>query len=345
MSQTKIEWADKVWNPVSGCTKVSEGCRNCYAERMSKRLAGRCGYPAEDPFRVTLHREKLGEPLKWRKPLRIFVNSMSDLFHADIPDKFIIDILSLIAEASHHTFMILTKRPERMRELLNHETIANDVWLQTSRGVNAERSPWPLPNLWLGVTAENQAAADERIPQLLQTPAAVRFVSVEPLLSEVNLSRYLKRPICKHWGENGDPNIYGRYFWKKQALVGAGWVGIDWVICGGETGPGARPMHPAWVRDLRDQCRAGGTPFFFKSFGEYVRVGECMNEEDDEEFYSKSSAAGTNVQRLNLQGGMGYHGEKSIYMQRIGKKRAGRELDGRTWEEFPGNGGQANDKG
>ena len=164
MANSKIEWTERTWNPVTGCTKISEGCQHCYAERMSKRLAGRCGYDKEDPFTVTMHPDKLNEPLKWKKPSKIFVCSMGDLFHDDVPIKAIIDVLSIIAEASWHTFLFLTKRPERMQEILTHETIAADVWLQTTTGLSADKPVWPLPNLWLGVTAENQKRADERIP-------------------------------------------------------------------------------------------------------------------------------------------------------------------------------------
>ncbi len=172
MGNTKIEWAEKSWNPVTGCTKISEGCKNCYAERMSKRLAGRCGYPADNPFKVTLHPERLDEPLRWKKPSRIFVCSMGDLFHEDVEPSFIQDVFWKMEECSQHIFMVLTKRPERMRKLLH-------VFYKGSQRI--------LPkHIWLGVTAENQEQADKRIPILLQIPAAVRFISYEPALGPVD---------------------------------------------------------------------------------------------------------------------------------------------------------------
>lgn len=166
MADTKISWCDKTWNPITGCTKCSPGCVNCYAERMSKRLAGRCGYPKENPFAVTFHPDKLQEPMKWHKPSRIFVCSMGDLFHEQVKDEWIDAVFMTMDLSRRHTFMILTKRPERMREYLSGRT-------------HIIRMVYPLPNVWLGVTVENQEQADKRIPFLLDTPAAKRFVSVE----------------------------------------------------------------------------------------------------------------------------------------------------------------------
>ena len=168
MATTKIEWCDSVWNPVTGCTPISEGCNHCYAKRMANRLRERYGYPADDPFRVTFHTFRLGEPERMKKPRRIFVCSMSDIFHKDVSDDYLDCIFSVITKCSHHTFMVLTKRPNRMLDYISD-------W------------PHPMSNLWLGVTAENQARADERIPILLQIPAAVRFVSVEPMLEYLRL--------------------------------------------------------------------------------------------------------------------------------------------------------------
>jgi len=219
---TKIEWTHPpgfrgvTWNPVTGCTPISAGCANCYARRMAKRLAGRYGYPQDDPFRVTVHEDRFEEPWAWKKPRFCFVCSMGDLFHADVCDTAIEIILRRIAESPQHIFCLLTKRPGWMCRLLRHD------------------EP-PLPNLWLGVTAENQRTADERIPLLLDTPAAVRFVSVEPMLGAVDLSAHLS--------------------------------GLSWCICGAETGPGARRMNLDWARSLRDQCRDASVPFFFKQAG------------------------------------------------------------------------------
>lgn len=297
MGTTTIEWADRVWNLVTGCTPVSEGCRHCYAARMSKRLRGRFGYPADDPFRVTLHPDRLEEPLHWKKPARIFVDSMGDLFHPDVPFEFIDQVFDVMNTygTGQHKFLILTKQHRRMNEYISSFGKYERGWFGRP-GFNHWFSTWPLPNVWLGVTAENQAMADERIPVLLKTPAAVRFVSVEPMLGPVDMCKikWAKIPI--------DPKVYERLgvpapdeIWScNDVLVsrpGDEWndpkIGLDWVISGGETGPGARPMHPDWVRSLRDQCQDAGVPFFFKGWG------------------------GTN------------------------KKEAGRLLDGVEWNQFP----------
>jgi protein gp37 len=272
MATTKIEWAEKVWNPVTGCTKVSEGCRHCYAERMAKRLAGRYGYPpTPDQFNVTLHPDKLEEPLHWKKPARIFVESMGDLFHKDVPDDFIDDVFNLMSEAFWHTFLILTKRPERMMCILeNYSGYLNitKIW----------------PNVWLGVSVEDQKTADERIPWLLKTPAVVRFVSVEPMLGEVNLTG------------NSDKEIWPWMLAKEDGHA------IDWVICGGETGPGARPLQPEWVENLLSQCLRAKVPFFFKQWGEW------------------SNASIVDSQRTLI---------------RVGRQKAGRYLCGQIWDQYP----------
>lgn len=327
MADTKIEWTDKTWNPVTGCTKISEGCQHCYAERMSKRLAGRCGYDKDDPFTVTLHPDKLNEPLKWKKPSKIFVCSMGDLFHDDVSLNLVDKIFAVMALCPQHIFILLTKRPERMKRYfydIGGTTRRDWVATQICKIKNTTRMPsfdWPLPNVWLGVTTENQKRADERVSILLDTPAAVRLASVEPMLTEVKLNRYLKYPICKHWKKDGNPSEYGKYQWEKQSLVCADWVGLDWVICGGETGPGARPMHPDWVRSLRDQCVSAGTPFFFKSWGDWAPG----------KLYDPQPFSQCNI--INLDGG-----ELTInsqLMRRVGKKQSGRLLDGRDWNEYP----------
>ncbi len=258
MAKTKIEWATHSWNPVTGCKPVSEGCQNCYAQRMTKRLAGRYGYPKDEPFRVTLHRDKFGQPSVWKKPSRIFVCSMGDLFHEDVKFQVIHKIWDIMKSCPQHTFLVLTKRPARMKELL--EIIYSKERLDWSKFWN---------HVWLGVTAENQARADERIPILLQIPAAVRFVSVEPMLGPVDLlsNDYLGGCInCEVCLDNPKTCIN-----RDQNRK------INWIICGGETGPGARPMRPAWVRSLRDQCQEAGVPFFFKQWGKWT-VAHRQNE-------------------------------------------------------------------
>lgn len=210
---SSIEWTESSWNPVTGCTKISAGCAHCYAERMAKRLHAMGQPNYRNGFEVTCHPDVLGMPLKWKKSQIIFVNSMSDLFHKAVPVRFIEEIFFTMNQARWHTFQILTKRADRMVQL-------------------ASRFKW-TPNVWMGVTVENDRHVD-RIDRLREVPAAVRFLSLEPLL-----------------GPLPDLDLFH----------------IDWVIVGGESGPGARPMDPAWVLDLRDQCLDAGVAFFFKQWG------------------------------------------------------------------------------
>lgn len=221
---TKIEWCDETLNPIKmRCTKVSEGCRHCYAERLlSRNLPGLSGYPASgEPPRLDL--KELEKPFHWKKPRRIFVESMGDLFHEDVPIEYLKQVLFNMMHCPQHTFMVLTKRPERMADFMCEYHIVR--------------------NIWLGVTAENQRTADERIPVLLSIPAAVHFVSVEPMLEKVDLD------LC---GAN-----YGRDSLNEKT---------NWVICGAETGMGARCMRPEWALDLLEQCDTAGVPFFFKKW-------------------------------------------------------------------------------
>ena len=231
---TKIEWADETWNPVTGCTPISEGCQNCYAKRMANRLKGRYGYPDDDPFRVTFHPDRVNEPLGWIKPKRIFVCSMGDFNHSEVEWNWQYKIIEIMFCNSDHTYMVLTKRPQELAERLDN------IYFHLGRNYGPE--PFPLKNLWLGVTAENQQRADERIPILLQIPAAVRFVSLEPLLGPVNV-------------------------FNIPDITDPRWP--DWVIVGGETGPGARKMEAEWAYSVRDQCISAGIPFFFKKWGSY----------------------------------------------------------------------------
>ena len=233
---TKIEWVQnqdgtkgETWNPVTGCTKVSAGCKNCYAERMARRLAGRAGYPEyPNHFGVTLRPDRLEQPLRWKKPRKIFVCSMSDLFHKDVPLEFILEVFDVIRKSPRHTFQILTKRADAMNAAL-------------SSGL-----PDPLPNVWLGTSVENQEQASERIPHLLSTPASVRFLSCEPLLGEIDFN------ACSAW----HPHYNNMYL-----------DGMHWVIVGGESGPGARPMNLDWARIVVGQCREASVPVFVKQLG------------------------------------------------------------------------------
>jgi protein gp37 len=284
---------------------------------MSKRLAGRCGYLVDEPFKVTLHPDKLGDPLKWKNPKEIFVNSMSDLFHDDVPDKFIAKVFAIMDLARQHTFMILTKRPERAVKLLNDQDFQVHIgWFQSQ----AEREfkvsvkeigPFPFKNVWFGTSVENQATADERIPLLLQIPAAVRFLSCEPLLGPINLTKWLQE--------------------------------IGWCIVGGESGPKARPMHPDWVMSLRDQCQVAQVPFFFKQWGEFreiYRYNSWPKYRDLVGVTTKAIGLEKSV-LLNadgsdlVNGGPEHKGYPISHLERVRKKQAGRELDGRMWDEFP----------
>ena len=235
---TRIEWCDETINPITGCTPISPGCDNCYAKKLSNRLKGRHGYPADYPFMPgTFHLSELEKPLKWKKKRRIFISSMGDLFHPSVKYSDFEEIMQVVAETTH-TYIMLTKRPqimlEHMKLYTNEEILLPD-------------------NLWLGVTAENQRTADERIPVLLQIPAAIRFVSVEPMLSGIDLfqAKAINGGPCGGGGEAGP---------VEYDIVSY----LDWVICGAETGPGKRPMDLDWARRIRDQCRAAGVPFFFK---------------------------------------------------------------------------------
>jgi protein gp37 len=282
---TGIEWTDATWNPVTGCTKVSAGCDHCYAETFAERWRGTAGHYFENGFDVELRPDKLDLPLKWRQPKRIFVNSMSDLFHDSVPDEYIAEVFAVMAAAPQHTFQVLTKRHARLRSLVGSQKF----WADVEHGVLDQHGvldiEWPLPNVWLGVSTENQQWADIRIPALLDTPAAVRFISAEPLLGP----------------------IYLPFKWTT------GQPRIDWVIAGGESGRGARPMHPDWPRVLRDICNSADIPFLFKQWGEFRPAPS---------YVPRPSPA---WQRDFEKWGM----------TRVGKKAAGRELDGRTWDEYP----------
>lgn len=291
--KTGISWTDATWNPVRGCSRVSEGCRNCYAERVAARFC-KPGQPYHGFAQIVAPRDlldavggrrngwtrkvdivanHLADPLRWKKPRRIFVNSMSDLFHESLTNEQIAAVFGVMAAAPQHTFQVLTKRATRMREWFewaagmaehdgsawttclretvcllpeHHERITEDG---RARDGVPDREPWPLPNVWLGVSVENQAAADERIPELLRTPAAVRFLSCEPLLGPVDL-RMGGASVPEYAPHRPLPSL-------------------NWVIGGCESGPGARPCSVEWLRSLRDQCAAAGVPYFLKQAGDW----------------------------------------------------------------------------
>lgn len=282
--KTGIEWTDATWNPVTGCAKVSAGCKHCYAERNWGRLQHLPAYAGRAFTDVATHADRLLQPLSWRRPRRIFVNSMSDLFHQDIHADFIGMVFRTMARAPQHTFQVLTKRAERMQRLLTHPKM---------RGFVGD-APWPLPNVWIGVSVEDQATADKRIPLLLDTPAAVRWISAEPLLAPIDLAEH---------GLHGGPGQ------------------LDWVVVGGESGPKARPMHPEWVRGLRDQCSAAGVPFLFKQWGEWLPVHPSG---------ASIPGCGTTPQREPA-----FRFEHGHYFTKVGKKLAGRLLDGALHDGYP----------
>jgi len=306
-TRTGIEWTDCTWNPVTGCTRVSDGCNSCYAVGMTHRLeamgqtARYGGLTVKNPKgdrhfngQVRTHADALMIPLAWKKPRKVFVNSMSDLFHKDVPFEFIDRVFAVMALTTRHTYQILTKRPERMAEYLNHvsrqphphavDQINNcetatcidverdcveipgqhpgDHWCQSARMADM---PWPLPNVWLGTSVEDQAAADKRIPELLKCPANVRFLSCEPLLGPVNLHE-IRLPDKYIKGEVTEPKIDCLRRWCDDNYYQIDRI-IDWVIVGGESGPGARPLETAWARSIVEQCRAAGVACFVKQLG------------------------------------------------------------------------------
>lgn len=334
---SKIEWTDATWTPVQArrkdgktgvaCVKVSPECANCYAERFNMR-----GLPSHGtglPFTVLasqqvetfLNEKILFQPLRWKRPRKIFVCSQTDLFGEWVPDELIDQVFGVMALCPQHTFQVLTKRADRMRRWMTETGPEYDMEIGDTSGrltrkgavlleahglrkknAGAGRSieQWPLPNVWLGVTAGTQKSADERIPHLKETPAALRFLSCEPLLERVEV----------------DLN------------------GIDWVIAGGESGPGARPMHPDWARSLLSQCRAAGVPFFFKQWGEWQNGS-------DEKWRGSAVLNDGRVfayvipEKLDANTRDRWPSFHPHIMSKVGKKAAGRLLDGAEWSQFP----------
>lgn len=316
--KSKIEWTEASWNPIVGCSKVSEGCRNCYAIRAANRMNGsveayrgltvmKNGKP-EWTGAVRFIEERLLQPLKWQRPRMIFVNSMSDLFHEDVSNDAIKKIFAVMAAAKQHKFQVLTKRPERMKTFLQSYRISQVRKygdLSDNNGFDADSFiTWPLPNIWLGVSVEDQKTADERIPMLLQTPAAIRWISAEPLLGSICLDSIVtgcgQRPL--HCACSPD--------------CGCGCPKLNWVVAGGESGPNARPSHPDWFRRLRDDCVSYNVPFFFKQWGEWQTFpNEVMTDKMID-------------RHITLW-------DDKTFARRVGKKNAGRLLDGEEWNEYP----------
>jgi protein gp37 len=334
---TSIEWTDRTWNPVVGCSLVSPGCTNCYAMRM----AGRIEAMGTAPHYAGLTRpSKAGpvwtgevraapehvmmQPLRWRKPARIFVNSMSDLFHEGVPDAVIDRVFAVMALCPQHTFQVLTKRPARMQAYMSardergrHNAMIYAACMAATGAWDTpalDLRPWPLANVWLGVSVEDQARADERIPILLDTPAAVRWISAEPLLGRLDVRPYMQNPL---W--NDLPS------WKQPEL--------NWVVAGGESGPDARPIHPDWARSLRDQCAAAGVPFLFKQWGEWAPYFTA----DLHEGIRFAGEGKDKRVHVSFEGGSygNPHLPGDFTMYRLGKRRSGRLLDCALHDAYP----------
>ncbi len=371
---TKIEWTEATWNPIVGCTIESPGCKNCYAMGMAYRLEAMASKPDGsgnfhlDHYKGTtalsrkgkpvwtgklgFSEEALDAPLRRKKPTMYFVNSMGDLFHEDVPDEWIDRVFAVMALCPQHTFQVLTKRSARMREYLcsidNNdgtrlhgqewrgaliEGMAQKLWHERTGDQSVEE--WlavqlPLPNVWLGVSAEDQARAAERTPDLLATPAAVRWLSCEPLLGPVDLTHVEPEGIILLDALNGFECV-------GPAVVGFDGA-LDWIVVGGESGPGARPMHPDWARSLRDQCEAAAVPFFFKQWGEWREVDGPKTKVSnrvmgagthwlmpDGQLFDRSDSTAPSASA--------YH---HYLVARLGKKEAGRLLDGVEHNAMPG---------
>lgn len=360
MAKSSIEWTDATWNPIAGCSKVSAGCKNCYAERMAKRLiamgkekyVGTVDAQGRWTGKINFDEAALVAPLRWKKPRMVFVNSMSDLFHEAVPDKFIDRVFAVMALCPQHTFQVLTKRPERMAVYLAELAVGPRVlerieWTGAKMVEDGDRfhvDQWPLPNVWLGGSVENQEQADKRIPKLLECPAAVRFLSCEPLLGAVRVDdiyhygAILKPLVGLRWEQRAD----GFHLFPK-----ARGPKIDWVICGGESGPNARPMHPDWARGLRDQCQAAEVRFFFKQWGiarEFIRDDGLSGCEEVEAFGGRADYILSQARNpfFMARDGRVFASREAIpdelparLMERLGKKGSGRLLDGREWNELP----------
>lgn len=356
--KSAIEWTDATWNPIVGCSIVSPGCRECYAmpqaariQRMAAGAGNSTHYEGTTKSvkgkpvwtgKVNLAPDHIiTAPLSWKKPRRIFVNSMGDLFHEDVPDAWIDKVFAVMALCPQHSFQVLTKRSKRMRDYMNYQIrnlIIDDAMddIKPGRPVD-DLFAWPLENVWLGVSCEDQARADERIPDLLATPAAVRFVSAEPLIGP-----WYPESTRNPTDPDGLINcLYGN-------------TKLDWIIAGGESGPAARPMHPDWVRSIRDQCAAAGTAFFFKQWGAWlpgqnekyrgsIDLGAYVAHHQDGSWGPQTPKNVDENYVMWDRGGRLFRGdwsengrpEISAWAQRLGKKRAGRLLDGIEHNGYP----------
>lgn len=352
-ASTAITWCDATFNAWRGCTKVSEGCKFCYAETLSKRNPKVLGMWGSKGTRVVASESMWREPLKWNAEAkaagerrRVFCASLADVFEGPetcSPEAYAVTVAArerlfqMARDTNWLDWLFLTKRPENIPTALKaikHPRFPHtDFW--------ALQNENPRPNWWFGTSVENQEAADKRIPELLKVPAAVRFLSCEPLLGPVDLGAWLDDGVC--CPECGYEAVPDGDEWVCDNPSGhgseCGWRGneddvvpasnpLHWVIAGGESGPHARPMHPDWARSLRDQCQSAGVAFHFKQWGEYLPVDQPWKQDSP-------ALLGKSEQWLNSAGGMGFHGEEVWRMRKVGKLSAGRLLDGRTWDELP----------
>jgi len=360
---SKIEWCDTTWNVLAGCDKVSDGCKNCYAMQQSHIRAGNPNLKVKAAYegttmkpeggrvnwtgKINLLPNRLEQPLHWKKPRKVFVNAMSDLFHEDVPFEFIDRVFAVMHKAEKHTFQILTKRPERalqyiLMAMYDEDCNYGGFYDQLDRYGIPDATPMPN-NIWLGVSVEDQKTADERIPLLLQIPAKVRFLSCEPLLGEVDLKLPVKVWVdsdgdkrCDHCCNKDRCDEHGHYYRPQCPYcrgTGKGKL-LDWVICGGESGHKGRPMHPGWARKLRDDCKAAGVPYFFKQWGEWVSARAFKFSERRK---MKHLAVGINGENLKIteETYRDITPETHSVMVKAGKKAAGRLLDGVVHNEYP----------
>lgn len=346
---TKIGWADETWNPVTGCTRVSPGCEHCYIDwsppfRMNDRhFRDRDGSRSNAIGSATglqLHPDRLGQPLRWTKPKRIFVNSLSDLFHDEIPDEYIAKVFAVMALAHRHTFQVLTKRPARMRSLLNSVDFRGTVGLAMQEiDVDATqalfrdggpyydddgwtRTLWPILNVHLGVTVEDQKHALLRVPILLDTPAAVRFLSAEPLLGAIDLTE-----VFRTYQPREDAS------WRGDRLNVSDM--LQWVIVGGESGPDARPMHPEWARKIVADCWARDVAVFFKQWGEWAPEVMGVHRDNSPAGFLDVDGTWRPLNGKGMPDAPPYARGDAVTMRRGGKHATGNLLDGHIVEHFP----------
>lgn len=365
MAETTIEWTERTWNPIVGCSLQSPGCKRCYAMKMAGRLEA-MGVPyyqgttqkTANGFvwtgRIAANDNALMEPLRRRSPTMWFVNSMSDLFHEDVSEQAIDRIFVVMALNPQHTFQVLTKRADRMRAyvegfnweraiencrdasgssmILKHSIaeLRRLFGLADRFSYDRDLSAWPLPNVWKGVSVEDQKRANERVPDLLATPAAIRWLSCEPLLGPVDLRNI---PVAEGVTLDAMTGWHTGYAHRPVQKLPDATNSLDWVVVGGESGPDARPMHPAWARSIREQC-SFLVAFFFKQWGNWISIYD--RDRDDPDWRNVPKPGDWNRRRwLNLAGGQGFHGDELHMMKNVGKKGAGRELDGRTYDGMP----------